>query len=427
MEGHANLMKKKIDVKDLLVGMYVCEADRPWLETPFMFQGFPLHSLEDIEAVRQVCSYVYIDTERGKDAAGSVTAHKASRKLEREMIDNIPHPSQESTRYPITTSLQEELPVARRVHDDTRSLIQGFTNDIRLGKSIDTAAAKQTVGEMVETIVHNPNALLCFTELKNRDEYTSIHSMNVCVMALVFGRHLGLDKDALNELGIGALLHDLGKLKVPLEILNKPGKLTDEEKKIMDAHPVYGREILEKSGGVPRSALDIAYSHHERSNGKGYPEGRRSFELSLFSKIVAIVDVYDAITSDRPYHNGMASHEALKRMYEWRKTDFDVELVEKFIQCLGIYPVGSVVELNTGDVGLVVEVDPAHRLKPKILLVMDPDKQLREDRKVIDLVTDRVDYTEQGAALEIVSVLDPGQHRVRLAEYMFKPPLMASA
>lgn len=420
-------MKKKIDSKDLQVGMYVCEADRPWLETPFMFQGFPLHSLDDVEAVRKVCSYVYIDTERGKDSAESMVALKASRNLEREMIKNIPHPAQESMRYPITASLQEELPVARRIHDDTRHLIQGFVNDIRMGKSINTEGAKQIVSEMVDTIVHNPNALLCFTELKNRDEYTSIHSLNVCVMALAFGRHLGLEREKLNELGIGALLHDLGKLKVPLEILNKPGRLTDEEKKIMDAHPAYGREILEKSGGVPRSALDIAYSHHERSNGKGYPEGRRSFELSLFSKVVAIVDVYDAITSDRAYHNGMASHEALKRMYEWRKTDFDVELVEKFIQCLGIYPVGSVVELNTGDVGLVVEVDPAHRLKPKVLLVMDPDKQLRHDRKVIDLLTDRLDYTENGIALEIVNVLDPGAHGVRLAEYMFKPPLMASA
>ena len=354
-------MKKKVDVSELQIGMHVCEADRPWLETPFLFQGFPLETSEDIVNVQKVCEYVYIDTDRGKDSKHSIPATKVAKSIQMEM-EKIPA-SLEGPRYPVSVPIEKEAKVAAKAHKKTKGLIQKYMDDVRTGTSISTDKAKEVVGDVVESIIRNPNALMCFTLLKNRDNYTSEHSLNVCIMALAFGRHLGFSEEMLNELGVGALLHDLGKMKVPLELLHKEGKLTAEEFNIIKKHPEYGRAILEEAGGVSQSSIDIAYSHHERSDGRGYPEGRAAKDLSLFSKVVAIVDVYDAITSNRSYHDGISSHDALKRMYEWRETDFDAELIEQFIQCLGIYPIGSIVELNTGDVGVVIEVDPKSQVE----------------------------------------------------------------
>ena len=402
--------------------MYICEVDRPWLETPFLFQGFPVKSFADINAVRKVCKYVYIDTGRGKDSTNAIPAVTVAKRIQIEM-EKIPVPKK-GARYPVTVPLEEEVKVAGKVHDKGKGVIKKYMDDVRLGKSISTDIAREVVAEAVESITRNPNALMCFTLLKNRDQYTSDHSLNVCIMALAFGRHLGLAEDALNELGIGALLHDLGKMKIPMELLHKESGLTPDEFELVRKHPEFGRQILEEAGGVPASALDIAYSHHERVSGRGYPDGRVSRELSTFSKIVAIVDVYDAITSDRSYHNAISSHEALRRMYEWRDTDFDPDMIEKFIQCLGIYPIGSVVELSTGDIGVVTEVDPVHRLKPKVMLVMRPDNTLYEETKILDLYTDRLGFTENSSGLEVVNVLDPGTQRGEVMKHFFDSRLM---
>jgi len=415
-------MKKKIDASELMVGMYVCEVDRPWLETPFLFQGFPIKNFEDIENVRKVCKYVYIDTARGKDSQHSVSASSHAHGIQKQM-EKIPV-SREAQRYPVSVPLERETKEAGKIHNKTKGLIKKYMDDVRLGNSITTDIAKEVVREAVDSIIRNPNALVCFTQLKNRDQYTSEHSLNVCIMALAFGRYLGLSEDLLNELGIGALLHDLGKMKIPMELLHKEGNLTQEEFDLIKKHPEFGREILESAGGVPQSALDIAYSHHERIGGRGYPEGRTSRELSLFAKVVAIVDVYDAITSDRSYHDAISSHDALKKMYEWRETDFDADLIEKFIQCLGIYPIGSIVELNTGDVGIVVEVDPEKRLKPRVMLVMDPDKKLCTTTRIIDLAEDRIENSVQNTELEITHVLDPGAYDGNLMKVLFDSKLM---
>ncbi|MDH5435522.1 MAG: HD-GYP domain-containing protein, partial [Gammaproteobacteria bacterium] len=391
-------------------------------ETPFVFQGFPLKTLDDVANVRKVCKYVYIDTDLGKDSRHSIPATKVAKSIQMEM-EKIPA-SIEGPRYPVSVPIEKESKVAAQVHHRTRGIIKKYMDDVRSGKSISTDTAKEIVGEAVESIIRNPNALMCYTLLKNRDHYTSEHSLNVCIMSLAFGRHLGFSEEVLNELGVGALLHDLGKMKIPLDLLHKDGKLTPEEFDIIKKHPEHGRAILEEAGGMSRSAIDIAYSHHERNDGRGYPEGKVAKDMSLYSKVVAIVDVYDAITSNRSYHDGISSHDALKRMYEWRETDFDPELLEKFIQCLGIYPIGSIVELNTGDVGVVIEVDPQRRLKPKVMLVLDPDKKLRTQTRIVDLGKDRIDFIEEGAELEIVQVLDPGAYDGSVMKSMFDSQLL---
>lgn len=414
-------MKKRIDVFDLKIGMYVCEVDRPWLETPFLFQGFPINSPADIKLIQQTCKYVYIDVARGIDTHTSVPAAAAHRRVVEEMTRNIKHPAPHTVHHPIRVSLKQESPVAKNIHRKARQLIDRFLEDVRLGRSIDSASAKAVVAEMAASILRNPNALTWFTLLKKKDEYTSIHSMNVCILALAFGRHLGLSKDRLIELGVGALLHDIGKLKIPERLLRKTEKLSKAEFELMRSHTTLGKKILDHTPGLPSSAADIAYSHHERNDGHGYPLGRRAEALSLFSKMVAIVDVYDAITSNRAYHDAISPHSALRDMYEWRESDFDDDLVEAFIQCLGIYPVGTLVELSSGEVGIVVEVNPLWHLRPKVLLVLDPDKNRRATPTLIDL--GRLIADDSGRPLEIKTVLEPASYGIDLWEYVANAPL----
>jgi putative nucleotidyltransferase with HDIG domain len=268
---------------------------------------------------------------------------------------------------------------------------------------------------MVESIIRNPDALTCFAQLKKKDEYTAQHSMRVCILALSLGRHLGLEKQELNTLGLGALLHDLGKMKVPNEILNKPGPLNDYEYALMKSHVPRGVEILDNTSGIPRAAIEVARCHHERYSGSGYIHGLKGDQIGLFGMIGGIVDCYDAISSDRAYHTGMSAHAALKKMYEWRNRDFHPGLVEQFIQCMGIYPIGSVVELNTGEVCVVVTMNRMRRLKPRVALVLQSDYYPVPGATTVDLMNYN---TGDGRACEIERVLESGAYGINPVQYL---------
>jgi putative nucleotidyltransferase with HDIG domain len=428
-------MKKRVMVQDLRIGMYVSELDRPWRETPFLFQGFEIRTDEELAQLRRLCRYVYIETPDEPAAVSAVSGRRVVAgpprlyRIEREppaataaalggfeVLEKF-HPGRHhEPRYPDRVSLEEEMPRAREVEKNTRTLIYSIMDDVRLGRSLDSAGAKRVVAEMVESILSNPDALICLTQLKNKDEYTALHSLRVAILALSFGRHLELAPEALQVLGLGALLHDIGKLKVPAEILNKPGRLTEAEFEIMKRHVPFGVEILERTPGIPAAAIDVARYHHERYDGSGYTSGIPGEAVGLFGAIGAIVDCYDAITSDRAYHAGLSAYEALGKMYEWRRKDFHPRLVEQFIQCLGIFPIGSVVELNTGAVGVVVSVNRQRRLKPRIALVLNADKQPLSPSRIIDLM----DQTFQGPGreLEIRRVLRPGAFGINSTQYL---------
>ncbi len=356
-------MKKKVEVQDLRIGMYVSELDRPWRETPFLFQGFEIRTQEELEQLRRLCRYVYIEVpEEHGGTRAPVSARPGSERQPPRPLSLgpggtsgfkvlekfLPGGRYHQPRYPDRVSLEEEMPQAREVERKTRTLIYTMMDDVRLGRSLDSAGAKQVIAEMVESILRNPDALTCLTQLKNKDEYTALHSLRVAILALAFGRHLELAPEELHILGLGALLHDIGKLNVPAEILNKPGALTEAEFEIMKRHVPLGVALLENTRGIPAAAIDVARYHHERYDGSGYTSGIPGEAVGLFAAIGAIVDCYDAITSDRAYHAGLSAYEALGKMYEWRRKDFHPRLVEQFIQCLGIFPIGSVVELNTG-------------------------------------------------------------------------------
>ena len=400
-------MQKQIDAQDLEVGMYISQVDRPWLETPFKFQGFFVTTEEHIEEVQRICDYVYIDVIKGKDTDKILSPNR--------IFTSPPRPKP-SRIYINTTELEEEIAVAEALHKKTRECIDEVFDNIKNGETLDIPKIKKVVSGLVDSVVRNPNAQMCLAQLKERDEYTAQHSINVCVLTITFGRHLGMAENSLNLLGLGALLHDIGKIKTPLEILNKEGKLTAEEFEVMKSHPEHGREILEKAGGVPDSAIDIALSHHERLSGHGYPHGRTVNEISPWSKLVAIVDVFDAITSDRCYHDGMSPTRALTKMYEWRIRDFDPELLEQFIQCIGIYPIGTIVELSSGEVGIVISVNDDMRLRPKILLILDEKKNPYYPARIADLSTYHQDAND--STYGIKAVLEPMSYNINVKEHI---------
>jgi len=407
--------------------MYVTELDRPWRGTPFLFQGFEIRTEEELAQLRSLCRHVYVD------AADTATAAKPKSPRPPEavakttiVVTDAPAPAygvlkrfydepHRTPRYRDLVPLEAELSQARELERETKTLIYDIMDDARLGRMVDTERAKRMVAGLVQSVMRNPDALISLNQLKNKDEYTALHSLRVCVLALAFARHLELTDDQLHIVGLGALMHDIGKMRVPNEILNKPGKLTEKEFEIMKTHVPEGVKIAEAGRGVPPAAVELIATHHERVDGSGYTSGLSGEGISLYGQIAAIADCYDAITSDRVYHSGVSAHEALGRLYGWRNINFHEQLVEQFIQCMGIYPIGSIVELNTGSVGVVVATNRLRRLKPRVALVLNSDKTPFATRKIIDL---HQESEGTGSVLEIRKVLPHGAFGINPTDHL---------
>ena len=409
--------------------MYVYELDRPWRETPFLFQGFEIRNQQQLDTLRQYCRTVTIlrvETDhnvafqRTADAAGAVPAGMPALPrfpvYEREIYKINNHPNARSV-YADATSMQEEVDRVRETFIESRLLVQELLHDAKLGRSINYLGAKQAITSMAESIIRNPDALMCFAQLKRKDDYTALHSLRVCILALAFGRQLGMPRDRLEVLGLGALLHDIGMVKVPEEILGKPGALTPAESQLMQQHVVWGADMLYASRQIPSAAIEVLTEHHERYDGSGYLNGLRGDQISEFGMIGAIVDHYDAITSDRVYQTAISAHSVLMQMYSWRNTLFSAPLIEKFIQCLGIYPIGSVVQLNTGDIGVVAAINRNQRLKPYVMLAYRPDRQPHVEMPITNIATHR---TPDGRPCEIERVLEAGAIDIEPSRYLRK-------
>lgn len=389
---YTSLEKVFTPVNHLVVGMYVVELDRPWLETSFPFQGFELKSEAMIQAVKDTCNYVYIDL----------------KKTERPIVKRINSPAnnQNILNYgtpPKKLSIfEKEILNTKKVYESTGVLVADFMEKIAKGGSIDTKLAKQAVAECVNSILHSPDAAIWLSQLKHRDEYTAQHSLNVCILSIVLGRHINLSEANLNVVGLCGMMHDMGKMLVPLEILNKPGKLEGEEVQIMRSHTTLGYELLKSSDDMHPSAIDVAYSHHERLDGKGYPRRIKPIYLSEFARIVAIADMYDAVTSDRSYQKGKTHLEATHIMSNIVGQQLDETLVIKFIESIGVYPPGCLVQMTNGAIAIVVEVNEKLKLRPKIIIILDEEKNPVPE-EVINLsamITDKRGdiYTIKGVA-----------------------------
>lgn len=392
--GWGERVTKKVSVQDLRLGMYVHDLDRPWIDTPFLFQGFHIESDSQIEDLRHYCKHVYILTPG-----------------EGELEETI---SVESV-YQDKTTVEEELVTAKEIHARSNELIYELVQDIREGSDLDVTKAKKVLVGMVDSMVRNPDALLLLTRLKDKDSYTYGHAIDVSIYMLAFGRHLGFPKDQLNNLGMGGMLLDIGKMQLPQALLEKRGKLTATEFEMVKRHVEFGIETLQKTKNIPGMVMEIVASHHERQDGSGYPLGLDKSKIGMFGSMGAIVDCYDALVSDRPYASPLTSYDALQSLYAWKGKYFHEHLVEQFIQCLGIYPVGSLVELNTGEVGVVIAQNRVRRMKPRIMLILDSDKKPYKFPNMLDLLLEPKAVGDQ--PYQIKRALEAGMYGIDPKEY----------
>jgi HD-GYP domain-containing protein (c-di-GMP phosphodiesterase class II) len=404
------ITKKKISTLDLKPGMYIAMLDRPWREADVLFQGFHVTTQEEIEDLRKKFQYVYVDTLRYNPPDKARPANREAA-LDEELKKICGHPKRDNV-YKDSTGVKEELVVAQEIHKQATETVVELLGHLQLGRALKLVVIHNVVIDLMESILRNPDAFAWLMHIKQKDAYTYTHSVDSCALAVMFGRHLGLPRDSLITLGTGALLFDVGKVKIPDDLLNKPGRLSPEEFNEMKRHVEIGVDIVSKIKGSSMDMIDMVGAHHERFDGSGYPAGKRGADIPLFGRIAGILDCYDAITSDRSYQQAISPHQALRVLYNARNTAFQEELVEQFIQCLGVYPTGSLVEMVSGEVGIIISQNRVRRLRPKIMLILDQNKVALKNFETIDL-----DRAAAGNNLEIASVLPPGTHGINPKEY----------
>jgi len=385
----------KVNTADLEAGMYVARLDRPWTETPFLFQGFFIRNQEDIEELQHHCKFVYVDFEQSHK---EITHTKTGINRENRTITQItrlhyakPHSpaiNRNRTVYATTRPVEKELPVAKAIYTEANKAVEDLITKLQTDGRLDVQIAKQTVEPMVESVLRNPDAMIWLSRMKKYDSYMYHHSVSASIWGITFGRHLGLDKSALHEIGMGCMLFDVGKTKLPHALLTKAGKLTETEWHVMRNHVDYGVNLLEGAGGITERIISMIHSHHERHDGSGYPDQLKGNQIPTFAKIAGMVDCYDAITSPRPYNKLRSPYEAVREIYSWRGTLFQAEVVEQFMQVVGVFPTGSLVELNNGAVAIVIAQNDSRRLKPRIMLILDEKKKRLSQFNTIDLMFD---------------------------------------
>jgi len=368
---------RRLATTDLRLGMYVSRLDRDWLDTPFIMQGFHIESVDDITVVGEHCEYVWVDDTK--------TLKQYQKEQEDKPSKSQITPTADPNVFAPEVPIGEEHSRMLGTFKSARSITKTLLDDFQLGGVVNTDAAKGIVDDCVDSVLRHPDALLWMTKMRDQNEYTAEHCLNVCILSIAVGRQLGMSTEDLRKLGMSGLLHDVGKMKIPTEILDKPGPLTIQEMRIMATHTVHGRNLLMSSSGLFESVVDVAYCHHERIDGRGYPRNLKGGSLSIFTKIVAIVDAYDAMTADRCYQMAKTTVEAMRIIYKEKGTHFDEQLTLKFLKIIGLYPAGSIVELHSGEVGMVVEGNSRYRHLPKVMMMRDEDKNPLEETYILDL------------------------------------------
>ena len=372
-------MKKKIPVAELRFGMYVSDLDRPWSETPFPLQGVLLTTEDELETLQKLCEYVFVDVERDREAIA--IRHEPSAPGDRAATMRL----RGNTTYPEKVTVEVELKQARSVYRESAPLIEDFSRSAKSGKVLEAHRVKEAASRVVESVVRNPDAMLLVTKLREKSAYTISRALDVSIYMVTFGRFLQRSPEELELLSMLGLLQDVGMVRLPNELLEKKERLSPQEFELAKKHVGYSVEILSATPGIPLQLLELVTLHHERYDGSGYPKGLKGEEIGLYGSIAAIVDTFGALTLQRPYAEDISPSSALGLLYKQRGTHFHPALVEQFIQCVGVFPVGCVVELNTGEVGIVIAQNPLRRLKPRVMVVLDAKGYPMRPHLILDL------------------------------------------
>ena len=397
-----DLVEKRILVGLLEIGMFVSRLDRDWLGTPFPFQGFHVKTDDDIELLSMYCTFVWIDVEKGRDLGGP----------DRPM--SLRGPAQvfpkRGPEYRNLVTLEDELPRARDAHARVHALAERIADDVRRGRRLSPDEVREAMEPMVESLVRNGDALFWMLSLLKRDDYAYSHAVNCSALAASFGRHLALPRETLMELATGGFLLDVGKATLPEGLASGTGPLPPDAVAQMRGHVEAGMRLVDEAGITGAWTLDMVAHHHERHDGSGYPRGLSGNGIPLAGRMAAVVDSYDAMSSQRPYRPAEPRHGALQHLYRASGTLYQGEVVEQFLQCLSVYPTGSLVELSTGEVAMVMAQNHARRLRPRVMVLLDRDKQLYANFRDVDLAAQAEGVAEGEATVEVASALEPGAY-----------------
>ncbi len=406
--------QEKVKVQDLAQGMFVARLDRPWVGTPFPIQGFHIRTHNEIRQLASLCRYVYVDVVKSRVSPREIRNRDlpAGGKARPQRLTTLRTGAQG---YTVRRALKQEIPAAASLHDDVAEAVEQVMEKLATGQPVQLKSTRKLACKLVDSILRNPDAAMWIARIRNQDAWRYGHSVRASIWAITFARHLALDRERLESLATGVLLSEVGYTRLPRELAGKTRGLTPDEQALLQQHVEHGVDILRELKGSNDDILSIVRHHHERFNGSGYPKGLRGSQIPLLAQIAGIVDVYDELTMPREPAGALSPTVAMARLHGMIDEAFQQELVEEFIRAIGIYPTGTLVELTTGEIGIITEQNLERRLRPRILLLLDAAHHPLKTPREIDLTT--LVRDRDGRPVDILKSLPQGAHGIDLGQH----------